>query len=212
MLQLELPHINVLTKIDNLPSYGELPMRLKFYTEARSLEYLDKHLEDEQRGSLRSALSNVPLEGEEYAEDENVDEEQPPKSKFYALNKAIIELVEDFGLVGFETLCVEDRQSMWQLSRAIDRAGGFAFGGPEGLNQANAWELAVREGGGGQMMDVNDIEERWVSRREELDEAEREQWKREGKEQKQQTDTDGLSAGIGSDFSNESGIKVVRKL
>lgn len=40
MLQFNLPQINVLSKIDMLSSYGELPFRLDYYTEVENLEYL----------------------------------------------------------------------------------------------------------------------------------------------------------------------------
>ncbi|KAL9090608.1 MAG: hypothetical protein Q9159_001855 [Coniocarpon cinnabarinum] len=202
MLQLELPHINVLTKIDNLPSYGDLPMPLHFYTEARSLvDYLEPHLEAEQKGLPVSNASQV---------DERDDMDLQPKSKFHALNNAILELVEDYGLVGFETLCVEDRQSMWQLLRAIDRAGGYAFGGAEGMNQSTAWELAVREGGGAQMMHINDVEERWITRRDELDREEEEKWKKEAEGQKKQADS-AVSKDSQHTPHTKSGIKVVRR-
>lgn len=83
-----------------------------------------------------------------------------------------MELVEDFALVGFETLAVENRQSMAQLLRVIDRTSGYAFGGVEGANQS-VWQVAVREGGAVPgVMDVRDVEERWVDRREEYDELE----------------------------------------
>ena len=35
MLQLELPHVNVLTKIDLLKNYGELKYNLEYYTEVQ---------------------------------------------------------------------------------------------------------------------------------------------------------------------------------
>lgn len=37
MLRLGLPHINVLSKIDLLPQYGNLPFSLDFYTEMLDL-------------------------------------------------------------------------------------------------------------------------------------------------------------------------------
>lgn len=197
MLQLELPHVNVLTKIDNLPSYGQLPMGLGFYTEARSLEYLEPHLEAEQRAG---AGASIPSTDSDHGLKKS-------SSKYHQLNQAIIELVEENSLVGFETLCVEDRQSMWQLLRAIDKAGGYAFGGPDGLNAASAWELAVREGGRGQMMDIGDVEERWSTRRDELDEAEREQWKRENEEEKRKAD----ASSTDQDAALGRGVQVVRE-
>ena len=80
MLQLELPHINVLSKIDLITSYGDLPFNLDFYTEVQDLSYLQYELEKD-----------------------------PRSSKYAELNKAICDIVEDFSLVGFHTLCVEVR-------------------------------------------------------------------------------------------------------
>jgi GPN-loop GTPase len=152
MLQLDLTHINVLTKIDNLSKYPALPFNLEFYTEVQDLSYL-----------LPLLAKESPLLG---------------GGRFEALNEAIISLVEEFGLVGFETLAVEDKKSMMQLLHAIDRAGGYVFGGAEGANDS-VWQVAVREGWPGRM-DVRDVQERWIDRREEFDELER---KKEQEEQ-----------------------------
>ena len=43
MLRLGLPHINVLTKIDLLSSYGPLPFQLDFYTEMVDLMPLTRY-------------------------------------------------------------------------------------------------------------------------------------------------------------------------
>ena len=109
------------------------------------------------------------------------DDDDEPTSKFSALNKAIIELVGDFALVGFETLAVEDKKSMMTLLRAIDRAGGYAFGGIEGANDT-VWQMAMRSEG--ITMDARDVQERWLDRRDELDEEERRAWAEESKEMK----------------------------
>ena len=89
MLQLELPHINVLSKIDLIASYGDLPFNLDFYTEVQDLHYLQYELEKDPRTWT---------------------------GKFTALNKAICEIIEDFGLVGFQTLCVEVSRVSWSLA------------------------------------------------------------------------------------------------
>ncbi|KAL9103900.1 MAG: hypothetical protein Q9163_001093 [Psora crenata] len=143
MLQMDLPHLNVLTKIDKLASYGPLPFNLDYYTEVQDLSYLLPHLAHEH-----SAIRH---------------------SKFEGLNKAVIELVEDFGLVGFETLAVEDKRSMMTLLQAVDRAGGYAFGGAEGANDT-VWQVAMREGMKG--MTIEDVQERWIDKKEEYDELE----------------------------------------
>lgn len=210
MLQMDLPHLNVLTKIDNLATYPPLPLPLSFYTEARSLDHILPYLEGEQ--------------GAGASHDSQRSDKQHGASKFAALNEAIVELVEDYGLVGFETLAVEDRASMIQLLHTIDRAGGYAFGAAEGVNET-VWGLAVREGGSGKM-EVRDIEERWIERREEFDEMERQMWQEEAKADKRKrgidvdnaTATDAMDIDSGASPQQQqqqqrspaSGIKVVR--
>ena len=172
MLQMDLPHLNVLTKIDNLRNYPNLPFNLDFYTEVQDLHYLLPHLDREQ-------TSGIPGPTTAGAHGEMDEDDEEPTSKFSALNKAIVELVEDFALVGFETLAVEDKKSMMTLLRAIDRAGGFAMGGIEGANDT-VWQMAMRENGA--TMDARDVQERWLDRRDELDEDERKAWEEETKE------------------------------
>ena len=143
---MDLPHLNVMTKIDKLASYGPLPFNLDFYTEVHDLSYLLPHLASEN-----PAMRHPKFEG---------------------LNNAVVELVEDFGLVGFETLAVEDKRSMMTLLQAIDRAGGYAFGGAEGANDT-VWHVAMREGMSG--MTIQDVQERWIDRKEEFDALEAEE-------------------------------------
>lgn len=172
---MDLPHLNVLTKIDNLRDYGELPFNLDYYTEVQDLNYLLPHLNREQ-------TSGIPGPSVASQKDHRVmdlDDDEEPTSKFSALNKAIVEMVEDFALVGFETLAVEDKKSMMALLRAIDRAGGYAFGGIEGANDT-VWQMAMRQDG--VTMDARDVQERWLDRRDELDEEERRAWAEESKE------------------------------
>lgn len=78
MMALELPHVNVLSKIDLLASYGELSFDLRYYAECRDLDYLLDKLEHE-----------------------------PGVGRMKALNRAMVELVEEYGAVSFETLAVE---------------------------------------------------------------------------------------------------------
>ncbi|CAO2039207.1 unnamed protein product, partial [Urochloa humidicola] len=47
MLHLELPHINVLSKIDLIENYGNLAFNLDFYTDVQDLSYLQHHLEQD---------------------------------------------------------------------------------------------------------------------------------------------------------------------
>lgn len=213
MLQMDLPHLNVLTKIDNLINYAPLPLDLEFYTEAMGLEHLLPLLDAERPilSSGRDKVQQSSAQGPTPKGSEEADQ-PPPESKFHALNAAIVDLVSDFGLVGFETLAVEDRTSMMHLLRAIDRAGGYAFGGAEGANDT-VWQVAMRDSG--VTMDVRDVQERWIDRREEFDELERKQWEAEGQgpaEGQGSTAVDGDSDDEMTDLPlTDSGIKVVRK-
>ncbi|CCM01350.1 uncharacterized protein FIBRA_03400 [Fibroporia radiculosa] len=167
MLHLELPHINVLSKIDLIRQYGDLDFNLEFYTEVQDLSYLENSLS-----------SSSP--------------------RFAALNMAICSLIEDFGLVGFETLAVEDKESMLHLTRVIDKATGCVFVPPPSAPQPpgtiespsdssatrrpNMHALFSTAAGPihGTRSDVRDVQERWVDAREEWDDWERAEWRREG--------------------------------
>ncbi|EJT79001.1 ATP-binding domain 1 family member B [Gaeumannomyces tritici R3-111a-1] len=147
MLQMDLPHINVLSKIDKVASYERLPFNLEFYTEVQDLTYLLPELEAENP-SLRS-------------------------EKFARLNRAVANLIQDFGLVGFEVLAVENKKSMMHLLRVLDRASGYVFGGAEGANDS-VWQVAMRNEAS--LMGVQDIQERWIDNKEAYDEMEQREW------------------------------------
>ncbi len=177
---MDLPHLNVLTKIDNLRNYPNLPFNLDFYTEVQDLHYLLPHLNREQ-------TSGIPGPTSANTQDDMDMDDDEPTSKFSALNKAIVELVEDFALVGFETLAVEDKKSMMTLLRAIDRAGGYALGGIEGANET-VWSMAMQQNA--VTMDARDVQERWLDRRDELDEEERKAWEHETKEMRDRPESE----------------------
>ncbi|KAJ7130344.1 hypothetical protein C8R44DRAFT_64971 [Mycena epipterygia] len=166
MLHLELPHINVLSKVDLIAQYGDLDFNLDFYTEVQDLSYLENALS-----------TSTP--------------------RFADLNMAMISLIEDYSLVGFETLAVEDKNSMLHLTRAIDRATGYVFVPPPDSNappgtvdttdassaaRPNSYALFSSAIGPmrGPADDIRDVQERWVDAKEQWDAYEKVQWKREG--------------------------------
>lgn len=120
----------------------------------------------------------------------------PPR--FAALNMAIISLIEDYSLVGFETLAVEDKASMLNLTRTIDRATGYIFipdansSAPPGTidepaNAAptvrpNTYALFSSAAGPlkGPGSDVRDVQERWIDAKDDYDAFERREWRKEG--------------------------------
>jgi hypothetical protein len=190
MLQMDLPHINVLTKIDKIASYDPLPFNLDFYTEVQDLSYLAPSLEAESP-ALRS-------------------------EKFGRLNQAIADLVERFGLVSFEVLAVENKKSMMHLLRVIDRANGYVFGTAEGANDT-VWQVAMRNESS--LMDVQDVQERWVDNKDFYDglesKEEEEQDKIREAQAQAQAEADGRSSGVPDALQQQpapdSGIRVARK-
>jgi GTPase SAR1 family protein len=131
MLQLDLPHVNVISKIDLVSNYGELPFNLDYYTGVQDLSYLTPYVEKESNSVL----------GKRYSK----------------LTEMIGQIVEDFNLVSFEVLAVEDKQSMINLLTVIDKANGYMFGATE-IGGDTVWAEATRQGG---YSDV-DIQDRWI--------------------------------------------------
>ncbi|KIZ05766.1 hypothetical protein MNEG_2189 [Monoraphidium neglectum] len=78
MLHLELPHVNVLSKVDLIRQYGRLDFSLDFYTEVQDLSYLVRGMGNDRFGAKHRKLS-----------------------------RELCELVQDFGLVSFLPLAIE---------------------------------------------------------------------------------------------------------
>ncbi|XP_052796690.1 GPN-loop GTPase 2-like isoform X2 [Mya arenaria] len=105
MLQMELPHVNVLSKCDLIQKYGKLAFNLDFYTEVLDLSYiLDQFKEEEEH------------------------------SRYKKLNAAIVDIVQDYSLVSFVPLFVEDKEIMLRVMKAVDKANGYVFGDLEERN------------------------------------------------------------------------------
>ena len=87
---------------------------------------------------------------------------------YVRLTELIGELVEDFHLVAFEVLSVENKKSMINLLSVIDKANGYSFGNEIGGDMI--WSEATRQNGSGNngIQDV-DIHERWVEYKDEYD-------------------------------------------
>lgn len=173
MLHIGLPHVNVLSKLDLVSKYGELGESKHCQRSFATLTgYEDFNLDFYTEVQDLSHLSNV------------LSETHP---RYGALTMAICDLVEDFGLVGFETLAVEDKKSMLHLMRVVDRALGYAFvadqqeadqdkgqGAPANALFSSA--LSSIPGAA----NVRDVQERWIDEKEKFDAWEEGEWRREG--------------------------------
>ena len=102
-LHLELPQINVLSKIDHLEKFQSKPaFNLEFYSEILDL-------------SFRTELL-----------DEDVF-----TSKYKKMNEGICSVIEDYALVSFVPLNMFDKSSLLNVLRATDKALGYVPSNPE---------------------------------------------------------------------------------
>eukprot|EP01129_Flabellula_baltica_P007082 TRINITY_DN2722_c0_g1_i4.p1 TRINITY_DN2722_c0_g1~~TRINITY_DN2722_c0_g1_i4.p1 ORF type:complete len:124 (+),score=14.85 TRINITY_DN2722_c0_g1_i4:334-705(+) len=92
---------------------GKLDFSLEYYANATNLEFLGDVL----------------------------DRNMNPKYK--ALNKCLCETVEDFGLVSFEALDIQDAQSVFRILKLIDKANGFAYTGLDRVEQEKLGNLNI---------------------------------------------------------------------
>ncbi|ORM39832.1 GPN-loop GTPase 2 [Babesia sp. Xinjiang] len=100
---IQLPHVNVLSKLDLLSMFSkELAFNLEFYTSVSSLEELINFFK--QSSSYRH------------------------NKRFEKFTAALCELIDDFNLVSFATLDVQNRSSMIKLIKLVDRATGYVSG------------------------------------------------------------------------------------
>ena len=135
MLQLELPHVNLLSKVDLIEKYGKLDFNIDYYTEVLDLEYLiDRISDDPFTGSLYTY--NNPL-----SEQLNLKLDRiltyfriSLSAKFKKLNEAMTGLVSDYSLVNFLPLTVKSKTRMLAVRNAIDKANGYCFTSVEEAN------------------------------------------------------------------------------
>ena len=143
MVQLEMPQVNLLSKVDLVEGYGELAFNLDFYTDVLDPSRLLPHLA-EREGDSAFARKHVKL------------------------SAAICELVDDFGIVNFGTVNISDKESIARALKAIDKANGYVFGGgPEG-GDASLFATAARDTDWDDER-VGDVQERYM-RNADLDE------------------------------------------
>lgn len=114
MLHVELPHVNVLSKMDLIEQYGKLAFNLDYYTEVLDLSYLLDHLASD-----------------------------PFFKNYCRLNKKLVEVIEDYSLVSFIPLNVQDKESMQRVMQAVDKANGYSFGDMERRSLATLMSAAV---------------------------------------------------------------------
>jgi hypothetical protein len=94
MVRLELPHVNILSKIDLLESYGKLAYDLDYFTDVQNLSYIVQNMKN---------------------------------PKYQKMNEVIVELIEDYSLVAFLTLNIQEKESVNEVLKVIDKSNGYVF-------------------------------------------------------------------------------------
>ncbi|CAD6339113.1 unnamed protein product [Miscanthus lutarioriparius] len=79
-------------------SYSLAAFNLDLYTDVQDLSYLQYHLEQD-----------------------------PRSAKYRKLTKELCNVIDDFGLVNFSTLDIQDKESVGNLVKLIDKSNGYIF-------------------------------------------------------------------------------------
>jgi len=114
MLQIALPHVNLLSKVDLVERYGKLHFNLDYYTEVLDLEYL---------------LDTFP--------------EDNFTKKYKQLNEALTGLINDYSLVNFLPITVKSKERLLAASQVVDKANGYVFGSGEERSMRNLMGSAL---------------------------------------------------------------------
>lgn len=173
MVRLELPHINVLSKIDLMEQYGKLGMRadviylicsdiefiaynLDYYTDVLDLRYLLNWLDAERLGLQVDEVDENGNQKLILDEDTSINESKTVvSSKFRRLNEALIDVIEDFSLVSFHPIQIHDTTSLKALILAIDKSNGYVFTSVD-------WKCAVAQDSIVDNEHVMDMQERFL--------------------------------------------------
>jgi len=136
MTQFELPHVNLLSKLDLMEQYGELEFGMDFYTDVMDLSYLLPRLNRQQGG---------------------VSASHPLSQKFHKLNAAIAELIESYNLVSFLPLDVRNREMMAAALQVIDKANGCIYvTNPNGSSSSSGSSGSSSNGTGASQSNAQD--------------------------------------------------------
>ncbi|XP_066963098.1 GPN-loop GTPase 2 isoform X1 [Macrobrachium rosenbergii] len=114
MMMMEMPTVNILSKVDSVEKYGKTALGLEYYTEVMDLDYLIDTMND-----------------------------TPVLRKYVKLNRAIAEVVTDYSLVSFIPMSVESHSTILDVIKAIDRANGYVYGSGEEGNIQRLLSCAV---------------------------------------------------------------------
>ncbi|BES94992.1 unnamed protein product [Nesidiocoris tenuis] len=99
MLHMEMPHINILSKVDMMQEFADkLPFSLEYFTEVMDLNYILECLQEDKF-----------------------------TKKYKKLNAAIVDLLDGYSLVSFLPLNIKDKRHLVQVKNNFDKANGYIY-------------------------------------------------------------------------------------
>lgn len=133
MLQIALPQVNVLSKIDLIEKYGKLAFNLDYFTDVLDLSYLLDEMKDD-----------------------------PFLKQFSKLNATLVDIIKDYSLVSFSTLHIENKESILKLMKIVDKANGYIYGGLS-EDGSNVMELMSTAVGADFTFDTQSVQEKYMA-------------------------------------------------
>lgn len=96
MLHFELPHVNILSKLDLMEKHKQTEFNVDYYCEVYNLEYLV-----------------------------DVINEDPFFEKYKKLSKALTDMIESYSLVNFVPVSINEKRTLVNALHHLDKANGF---------------------------------------------------------------------------------------
>ena len=161
MIRLELPHVNVLSKIDMLDAYGSPSFDLDFYTDMNEISHLAYQLRSRAEGEQSILGGDDDNDSNGQGDSGSSSSSAGPNnnasviaagrrhgSKFrqrYAkLNDKIAEIIDDHSLVAFVPLSLQEPERVLRLIKFVDKAGGYVPVKPSGKAAQQVAEAAAK--------------------------------------------------------------------
>jgi GPN-loop GTPase len=146
MIRLELPAINVLSKVDLLQHYDELPLQLDFFTECYELDRLVPFLDAgfAKTNNDDEELLNILEDDLDYQAALRKRRNTPFYRKHEKLHTAIAGVVGDFSLLTFLPLDISNAESVGRVLAKIDKSNGYVFT-QRGTVNADMFQSAMQQ-------------------------------------------------------------------
>eukprot|EP00347_Sterkiella_histriomuscorum_P009593 403340612 len=115
IIGMQMPFINAITKIDLMKNFGRPDMNLSFYNSISGLEFL-------------------------FFEDQAKENQSPFNAKYGKLSRSICEVIENFNLVGFSLIDINNKMTICNILQQLDKGNGY-FLDPEKVQNPKEMEI-----------------------------------------------------------------------